>query len=93
MSISTPNAATKVTFGLPSLLKPTPLLAKNISTGVLYTAFMANLVIQFFPQVPATVKTAIGTYSMEVVGFVHAICNTFGITVTGPTSALPNKQL
>lgn len=93
MSIATPPPATKVTFGLPSLLKKTPQIATTVATLSLYLAAVLNLVFISFPQIPAPLKTTVAQYSLEAVTFIHAICNMFGLQATGPNmSAIQNKQ-
>ena len=79
----------KITFGVPSLKKPTPQIATTVATVILYAAGVINLVFLSFPSIPTPIKTVVGEYSASGVAFVHAICNMFGLTPQNPSS--PSK--
>lgn len=87
MSTTTTTVPTKVSFGLPSLFKDTPQIATTIATVSIYLAAVLNLIMLSFPQIPTTIKTSVAEYSTEAVAFIHAICNMFGLTVTGPSTS------
>ena len=80
MSTSTPAPQTKVSFGIPSLMsKSTPQIATRVATVCLYVAAVINAAFLFFPQIPTNVKIMVGEYSASAVGFIHFICNMFGL--------------
>ena len=92
MANSTPSAPTKVTFGVPSLLfKDTPQIATVIATICLYAAVIANAALIFFPAIPTPIKITVGEYSTAIAGFVHFLCNMFGLTPANPPSLPPTK--
>ena len=87
MSTSTSTATSKVTFGLPSLLKETPQIAKTIAQGTVYLVGIINIALVAFPQIPAEVKATVAGYTGGVLVFVNAVCQMFGVQVTNPPVA------
>lgn len=94
MSTTTPGPQSSVSFGIPSLLtKNTPQIATRIATVCLYLAAIINSVFLFFPQIPVNVKITVGEYSASAVGFIHFLCNMFGLNPgVPPTPPLPSNS-
>lgn len=78
-STSTTPLQTKTTFGLPSLLKETPQIAKTIGSVVIYTTLIANAALAAFPQIPPDVKATVAGYSASASLFVKAVASMFGV--------------
>jgi hypothetical protein len=89
MSTTTPvtqttPTPTKVTFGVPSLLKETPTIARTVAQGTVYAVGIINLALVAFPQIPDSVKATVAGYSGGALVFVNGICSMFGIQVNVP---------
>lgn len=88
----------KTSFGVPSLMfKQTPQWATAIATASLYIAAIVNGFFLYFPAIlPANEESNIGKISAAAVGFVHFLCNMFGITPSAPpsqpTSSTPSSS-
>lgn len=78
---TTPPPPTKVTFGVPSLLKETPAIAKTVALCAAYTVGIINLALVAFPQIPDSVKATVAGYTGGALVFVNGICSMFGIQV------------
>lgn len=78
------KADTTVKVGLNQVTKPTPQLATNIFRIVLYAAFVVNIVLATFADIPNEIKDIAGRYSIEIVTLVHALTKLFGLNVEEP---------
>ena len=84
MANTTPTIPTKTTFGLPSLFKETPAIAKTIVLCASYAVGIANLALVAFPQIPDSVKATVAGYTGGALVFVNGICSMFGIQINVP---------
>ena len=72
----------QVKFGLDQIKNPTPLMAKNIFRIVLYTAAVANIVLDIVTEIPPDIKAMIAKYSLYLVTGVHSFSKLFGIDIS-----------
>lgn len=84
-----PPISTKVTFGIPSLLKETPMIAKTIAQGTVYVVGIVNIALASFPQIPVNIKAEVAGYTGGILVFVNAVCQMFGVQVTNSNSTKP----
>lgn len=85
-----PPPNTKVTFGVPSLIKETPQIAKIVAQGTVYVVGIVNIALASFPQIPVGIRAEVAGYSGGALVFVNAVCQMFGIQVKS-SSTSPQK--
>lgn len=83
-----PPANTKVTFGVPSLLKETPQIAKIIAQGTVYLVGIVNIGLASFPQIPVGIRAEVAGYTGGALIFVNAVCQMFGIQVKNSSTSI-----